>query len=56
MQISKEERTWNFWEYLGISEKTCGNFWEFLKEIIPKNSNLEGELSGNLWEYLELIY
>ena len=36
MQISKEERTWNFWEYLGISEKTCGNFWEFLGNYSKK--------------------
>ena len=36
MQISKNEKPWNFWEYLGVVENTCGNFWEFLG--IPKNS------------------
>ena len=29
MQINKIEKPWNFWEYLGISENTYGNLWEF---------------------------
>ena len=43
MKINKIEKPWNFREYLGISENTYGNFWEF--PVIPRNSNFEGELS-----------
>ena len=30
MQMSKDKKPWNIWEYLGMGENTRGNFWEFL--------------------------
>ena len=48
--MSKDEKPWNFWEYLGMGENTRGNFWEFLG--IPINSRFKGNC---LWNLLELL-
>ena len=50
MQMSKDKKPWNIWEYLGMGENTSGNFWEFLG--IPNNSKFEGNCLWNLWELL----
>ena len=50
MQMRKDEKPWNIWEYLGMGENTSGNFWEFLG--IPNNSKFGGNCLWNLWELL----
>ena len=32
--MSKDNKKWNFWEYLRMGGNTSGNFWELLP-IIP---------------------
>ena len=51
MQVSKDEKPWNFWEYLGMGESTSWNFWEFLGNI-PNNSKFEGNRLWNFWDLL----
>ena len=46
MQISKDKKPWNIWEYLGMGENTGENFWEFLG--IPNNCKFEGNCLWNL--------
>ena len=50
MQMSKDKKPWNIWEYLGMGENTSGNFGEFLG--IPNNSKFGGNCLWNLWELL----
>ena len=50
MQMSKDKKPWNFWEYLGMGENTSENFWEFLG--IPNISKFKENCLWNLWELL----
>ena len=50
MQMRKDEKPWNIWEYFGMGENIGGNFWEFLG--IPNNSKFGGNCLWNLWELL----
>ena len=50
MQMRKDEKPWNIWEYLGMGENISENFWEFLG--IRNNSKFGGNCLWNLWELL----
>ena len=50
MQMNKDKKPWNIWEYLGMGENTSGNFWELLG--IHNTSKFKGNCFWNLWELL----
>ena len=52
MQMSKDKKPWNFWQYLGMGEYTSWNFGEF--RGIPNNSKeTVFGIFGNYWELLK---
>ena len=50
IQMGKDKKPWNFWEYLAMGENSNGNFWEFLG--IPNNSKFKGNCLWISWEIL----